>query len=196
MSKEKSLKELFDLTDKQERFVAEYLVDFNGTQAAVRAGYSERSAREIAHKLLTKDHIQSALSQEKKKIKDKIDITKQDLIKRTLSLIDPNLIDISEKIEKGEELSKSEKNSLTMLEKNITIDRENNSRSIEINKFKITDKLKGIELIGRMIGAFDDKLLIDPAEAWQVLFLDTKRRAEADPKLKEQIEGKKDDFRD
>ena len=36
-----------DLTDKQERFVDEYLVDLNATQAAIRAGYSPHSADKI-----------------------------------------------------------------------------------------------------------------------------------------------------
>jgi phage terminase small subunit len=39
------------LTPKQERFIDEYLIDLNATQAAIRAGYSKRSARQIAEKL-------------------------------------------------------------------------------------------------------------------------------------------------
>lgn len=40
------------MTPKRTRFVAEYLVDLNGAAAAVRAGYSKRTARQIAHELL------------------------------------------------------------------------------------------------------------------------------------------------
>lgn len=50
-----------DLTDKQRRFVEEYCVDFNRTQAAIRAGYSERTAKEIGHENLTKPHIRAAV---------------------------------------------------------------------------------------------------------------------------------------
>lgn len=56
--------ELFpDLTDKQECFVAEYLVDFNATAAAKRAGYSENSASEIGYQLLQKTSVQTAVRQ-------------------------------------------------------------------------------------------------------------------------------------
>ncbi|MFL9943719.1 terminase small subunit [Paraburkholderia graminis] len=50
------------LTDKQRRFVDEYLVDLNATQAAIRAGYSEKTARAIAAENLTKPDIESAIS--------------------------------------------------------------------------------------------------------------------------------------
>lgn len=45
------------LTVKQQKFCREYVVDFNGTQAAIRAGYAKASARTTASELLTKDHV-------------------------------------------------------------------------------------------------------------------------------------------
>ena len=49
------------MTAKQARFVDEYLVDANGTQAAIRAGYGAAGARVAAHRLLTKVAISSAI---------------------------------------------------------------------------------------------------------------------------------------
>lgn len=49
------------LTPKQQRFVDEYLIDLNGAQAAIRAGYSADSAKEIAAENLTKPHIAEAI---------------------------------------------------------------------------------------------------------------------------------------
>jgi hypothetical protein len=51
------------LTPKQRRFVEEYLVDLNGTQAAIRAGYSPRTARQIAAEYLTKPDIAIAVAE-------------------------------------------------------------------------------------------------------------------------------------
>ncbi len=51
-----------NLTSKQQRFVAEYLVDLNATQAAIRAGYSERTARSQGQRMLTNVDIQEALT--------------------------------------------------------------------------------------------------------------------------------------
>lgn len=49
------------LTPKENLFVAEYLKDFNAAQAAIRAGYSKKTARNIACENLTKPHIQTAI---------------------------------------------------------------------------------------------------------------------------------------
>ena len=51
------------LTEKQKRFAAEYLTDLNGTQAAIRAGYSAKTAGQMAEKLLKKGEIQSLVQQ-------------------------------------------------------------------------------------------------------------------------------------
>jgi phage terminase small subunit len=68
---------LTSLEPKQIKFCQEYLVDFNGTQAAIRAGYSKRSAKEQAARLLTKDHVQAYLSAKKEKISNKLEITQE-----------------------------------------------------------------------------------------------------------------------
>lgn len=49
------------LNTKQRRFIAEYLIDSNGTQAAIRAGYSKKTAAEIAYELLRKPQIRAAI---------------------------------------------------------------------------------------------------------------------------------------
>ena len=55
------------LTAKQQRFVDEYLIDLNATQAAIRAGYSHQTARAIGSETLTKPAIQDAISEGKAK---------------------------------------------------------------------------------------------------------------------------------
>ena len=53
------------LTDKQQRFVAEYLIDLNATQAAIRAGYSAKNADKIGSQLLGKTRVAEAIQAEK-----------------------------------------------------------------------------------------------------------------------------------
>lgn len=53
------------LTPKQQRFVAEYLIDLNATQAAIRAGYSEKTAKAIGSENLTKPDIAAAIAEGK-----------------------------------------------------------------------------------------------------------------------------------
>lgn len=65
----KSVDELIDdggLTDQQQLFVAEYLKDGNATQAAIRAGYSKKTADQIGHQLLKKTSVAQAIAQQQK----------------------------------------------------------------------------------------------------------------------------------
>jgi len=63
------------LTVKQARFVQEYLVDYNGTQAAIRAGYPAASARSVAHENLTKPDIAAAVQTQLAALQARCDIT-------------------------------------------------------------------------------------------------------------------------
>jgi len=52
------------ITDQQRKFIREYLVDLNGTQAAIRAGYAPGSANVSASRLLARDNIKAAVQEE------------------------------------------------------------------------------------------------------------------------------------
>lgn len=62
------------MNDQQRLFVAEYLVDLNGAQAAIRAGYSEKGARVRAHQLLATPEIREAVEKAQAKIAAKLEI--------------------------------------------------------------------------------------------------------------------------
>lgn len=79
------------LTAKQERFVAEYLVDGNASRAAIVAGYSERTAARIGSELLTKPAIKAAIAKALKAQE-----------KRTLITADSNLRAIERLAQKAE----------------------------------------------------------------------------------------------
>jgi len=63
------------LTAKQQAFVEEYLIDLNATQAAIRAGYSERSAAVTASRMLTKANIAEAVVPAKDQRSERTQIT-------------------------------------------------------------------------------------------------------------------------
>lgn len=63
------------LTDKQARFVKEYLIDLNATQAAIRAGYSEKTAQEQSSRLLSNVMVQKAVEKAQAKTSKKLEIT-------------------------------------------------------------------------------------------------------------------------
>jgi phage terminase small subunit len=63
------------LTDKMKRFCLEYLVDLNGTQAAIRAGYSPETARQIAVQNLSKLNIQAEIARLQRERQERTEIT-------------------------------------------------------------------------------------------------------------------------
>jgi len=68
------------LTDRQQAFIAEYLIDLNATQAAIRAGYSEKTARQAGAENLSKPVIADAIAEGAKKRIVKAEITAQDVL--------------------------------------------------------------------------------------------------------------------
>lgn len=81
------------LTAKQKRFVAEYLVDGNATQAAIRAGYSKATAYSIGAENLKKPEIAAAIEAAQAKIAGKLGITAERVIQRVALVSDKALAD-------------------------------------------------------------------------------------------------------
>lgn len=74
------------LTAKQQRFVDEYLIDLNATQAAIRAGFSAKTARQAGNRLLTNVDIQQAIQAGMEARSGRVAIT-QDMVLRELAKI-------------------------------------------------------------------------------------------------------------
>ena len=64
-----------NLTPRQQRFVEEYLIDLNATQAAIRAGYSERTATEQASRLLTNVKVREVIDKAQAKRRERLEVT-------------------------------------------------------------------------------------------------------------------------
>ena len=76
------------LTAKQLRWIDEYLIDFNGAAAAIRAGYSSRCARSIAHENTTKPDIQAVLREKQVAMAKELQITRQGVISGLVGAVD------------------------------------------------------------------------------------------------------------
>ena len=74
-TKRKKINKVRKLTPKQAMFVKEYLIDLNATQAAIRAGYSKKTANRIASNLLSNIVIQNAIAEALAKRAEKTEIT-------------------------------------------------------------------------------------------------------------------------
>ena len=68
------------LSLKQSRFIDEYLIDLNGAQAAVRAGYSTKCAKEQASRLLTYAHVQAEIEERNRDIEERLEISRENVL--------------------------------------------------------------------------------------------------------------------
>jgi phage terminase small subunit len=76
------------LTAKQARFIDEYLVDANGTQAAIRAGYGAAGARVAAHRLLTNVAISSAIETRQKADASRLSVERETVLTQLLEAVE------------------------------------------------------------------------------------------------------------
>ena len=74
------------LNEKQKQFCEEYIIDLNGTQSAIRAGYSEKTANRIASELLTKLDIQEYICELKNKRSERVKYSQDELMRDILEV--------------------------------------------------------------------------------------------------------------
>lgn len=137
------------LTAKQKRFCDEYLVDLNATQAAIRAGYSKKTAYSIGVENLKKPEIKKYL-QERMAEKEKELIADQDEVLKYLTSV-----------------LRGESRSTEIVIEGIG-DGMSEARTIKKEPSE-KDKLKAAELLGKRYGLYTDKVDIDATEAVTII---------------------------
>lgn len=156
------------LNDQQQKFVDEYLVDLNATQAAIRAGYSEKTAAEMGYENLRKPHIATALQERRIELAENTGITPERVITELAKL---GFSDIRKAIRWGtleaiEHPVSGEAvipNGVFLVDSS-EIDDDTAAAIQEISqgangiKLKMYDKKGALVDIGRHLGMFDDKL--------------------------------------
>ena len=147
-----------NLTPKQQRFVEEYLIDLNATQAAIRAGYSEKTAKSVGHENLTKPDIQKAIEEAQNKRQEQTQIDAAYVLKRLVEIDQMDVLDIMDdqmKIRPVNEWPKVWRQYVVNLENLELSDGEGCFK-----KIKWPDKLKNLELLGKhvSVGAFKDRI--------------------------------------
>ena len=134
------------LSKKEEKFVIEYVRTGNATQSAINAGYSERSARQTACRMLTKDYILKAIDELVKQIN-------------------------SEKIADAEEvmmlLTEIARGQTT--EENVVVDKSGNVSIVE-TRVKEKERVKALELLGKRYKLYTDKVEANVDGQVEVIF--------------------------
>lgn len=142
------------LTDKQERFVQEYLVDLNATQAAIRAGYSEHTARSQGQRLLTKVDIQAAIQARQAELREKTEITQERVLDELSAIAFAVGTDYSIINEDGE-VEYTPTAELTERQRKAVAIAQTGRNGTEI---KMHDKVRALELLGKHLGIFTERV--------------------------------------
>lgn len=190
------------LTPKQQRFCDEYLIDLNATQAAIRAGYSEKTAYRTGADNLRKPQIEEYIAKRQKELSRSTEITQERVIKELALIAFSNNADYAHVVEKKmkaevggalvdvldedgkpvmyrtvepvltEELTEEQKRALAVIKKG--------RDGLEV---KSCDKVKALELLGKHLGIFTDKIEanVNDTTRSELSELLAQRKARGDP---------------
>lgn len=132
------------LTPKQQRFVEEYLIDLNATQAAIRAGYSEKTAQQIGSENLLKPVIAAEITTRQAKVSESLEITREWVLTRL------------------------KENADRAMQAEQVVDREGNPTGEYTYQGNVANK--ALELLGKQMGMFREKVDHNVGGAVRVVF--------------------------
>lgn len=141
-----------NLNEKQKRFVQEYMVDLNATQAAKRAGYSEKTAYSMGQRLLKKVEIQAALQKAKIDRQKRVEITADRVLEELAAIAFAN----------GTDYATVNRNGLVRIIPTSDLSDEQRKAVASIKEgqygteVKTFDKLRALEMLGKHLGMFDN----------------------------------------
>lgn len=148
------------LTEKQRRFVEEYLIDLNATQAAIRAGYSPKTARDIGCENLTKPNIQAAIDRAMAERSRRTGINQDRVIRELAKVAFLNPVDVIDMDSGTIKAGASREDTACIAGVRIRTQMGKDGPIIE-REVRFYDKVKCLELLGKHLGLFTDKLKVE-----------------------------------
>lgn len=163
------------LNEKQKRFGDEYLIDLNATQAAIRAGYSEKTAYSAGQRLLKNVEVQAFIEERMKQRLERTEIT-QDMVLNELAKVGfsdlRNVFTPMGGILDPQDWDDSTAGAISSVEvvrrQSGEYDEDGNPIPEHVHKIKVWDKVSALEKMGKHLGMFTDK--VDMHHSGNVLF--------------------------
>jgi phage terminase small subunit len=158
-----------ELTEKQEAFCQNYLIDFNGSRAAIAAGYSSESSAQEASRLLTKVNIQARINALRVEMGKGFNITRERIAQEyaRIAFFDIRKIhDEDDALKPVKEFSDDEAAAIAGIETEDIWDRDVEGNRIKIGrlrKVKVTDKRGALDSLAKLMGynAPDKTAMVD-----------------------------------
>ncbi len=139
------------LTPRQERFVDEYLIDLNATQAAIRAGYSRKTADRIGPELLGKTCVSDAIQRRRRDRERRTEITQDRVLQELAAIAFARGTDYAS-VSPGGVVHIKPTDELNDTQKAAVLSIKETKNGFEI---KLADKVRALELLGKHQGLFD-----------------------------------------
>lgn len=139
------------LTDKQELFAREYLKDLNATQAAIRAGYSEKTAKEVGYENLTKPHVLELVAELKAQRVEQTGIDAAYVLRRLTEIDQMDVLDIllaNGELKPIKDWPKVWRTTLSGMD---VVEMASADGAALLKKIKWPDKVKNLELLGKHV---------------------------------------------
>ncbi len=145
------------MTELQKAFVREFLVDLNAAQAAIRAGYNGKAAALWGHRTLKRPDVSAAIAAQMDRRQRRTEVT-QDRVVEELARI--ALLDVRQFYDEAGNLRDihelPEQTAAALRGMDVVIE----SGGERVRKIHLADKVKALELLGRHMGMFDDRLKV------------------------------------
>lgn len=145
------------LTPKQERFVEEYLIDLNATQAAIRAGYSPKTAGEQSHQLLQKTSIRAHIDKAIAKQSKRTGVNADRIIKELARIAFVNPTDVINADDATIRGYANRDDTAAILSVKVKVIPSDDGDIVE-RETKMADKIRALELLGKHLGMFKDNI--------------------------------------
>ncbi len=149
------------LTEKQQRFVDEYLIDLNATQAAIRAGYSAKTADVQGSRMLGNVKVQQAIAEAMAKRSKRTGVNQDRVVLELAKIAFVKMTDIVDS--EGRIRSNATDDDLSCIESIKYKESDNEYGGSVEREVKISSKLKALELLGKHLGMWNDKLDVNIA---------------------------------
>lgn len=153
------------LTDKQRRFVEEYAIDFNATQAAIRAGYSKNSAGAIGRENLQKPTVRAAISEMLAERSEQAEVTAAEVRRQLVRIGFADMRDLFTWDEEracyvpSENLTDDQAAAISAVKADTThyTDKDGNRETKIKLELKTESKVRALELLGKHFAMFTDR---------------------------------------
>lgn len=147
------------LTAKQEMFVQEYLIDLNATQAAIRAGYSTKTANEQGSRLLANVNVRARVDEAIAKRSRRLGVSQDRIVNELAKIAFINPDDVVNFDEATVKSSAAKDDTAAVLSIKVKKSFSETGETIE-REVKLNDKVKALELLGKHHGMFKDNVNI------------------------------------